>query len=175
MIDTAWETPAELGIKPWEYEALVAVHIMFDYHLKTQYDTSYGHKNKTRKVGRLFNMNDACSSTSSRRNGKDFVCGTVACVGGWMFLYSKYKEAVFSPDFVLTDQDVADQVYEYVWRGRSETLDPLFFPDNEDGITDHLPLSKKQENWEHISIFDAYVAVNNFLTYGKPFWYKVLQ
>lgn len=73
-------------------------------------------------------------------------CGTVACIGGWM-------KTIMSP------KATNDEINDYVCDADTRTLGPLFFPPS--NVDMHTVTTEQ-----------AVLAIDNFLTTGRPDWEK---
>jgi hypothetical protein len=139
-------THKKLGIQKWEYEGLLQLLV----DLKTgkfQHVSNPVYVSKTSKRP-LFNM---------EYGGTKFDCGSVACIGGWLYTQSKNLK---KKDVTWVDLNNAAE-YTGGSRGRSPVLGRLFYP---------------PEDYEYskIKMSHAAQAILNFLMTGDPMWEKVL-
>lgn len=124
---------AYLGITQWEYDGLIKV-------MKMLRDGSIKHYRDVTQppIGKYFNM--GCAGMS---NG----CGTVACIGGWVWILSgRSVEDAFSSYVVSASQPMG--------------LHQLYYP--------------KGRAWSQITPDEAADAIQEYLRTGKPTWYKEL-
>ena len=93
-----------------------------------------------------FDMSDACGFSA---------CGTVACIGGWVYLAMQGLKFDVGP----LDRDARIEARMYVAEDKTEALHDLYYPWNI-GFT----------KWETITASEAATAIANFLTSGDPSW-----
>jgi hypothetical protein len=147
------KTYRQLKIKKWEHEALLAVRELLD-DKKLQH-THYQSSHALKKPG--FNMD-----TTARQ----YDCGTVACVGGWMSLF---EQAGFQKKYTPEQFSVAD---DYVSDWRSAALHELFYP-GYDSTGSRLALNAFI-SFSKIKQHHAVKAIDNFLETGHPDWAELV-
>ena len=87
------------------------------------------------------------------------VCGTVACIGGWIWLLNKEQptdNGEYTPD---AHERATDFVGDFLPPSK---LYDLFYP-------------KNVMRWSNISPQEAAKAIRNYLTVGSPNWTKVVD
>lgn len=140
MLAQNFKTPADLGIKDVEFEALVKVLGMLERgevrHVTV--DESFIRSRPGREFRGLFNMSNIWANAD---------CGTAACIAGtsdWIcgtkFVERSYGDAHLRP-------------------GLPATLINLFCPPE-------VPT----EDWDKITVEQSAIALRNYLSSGEPRW-----
>lgn len=92
---------------------------------------------------------------------KRYECGSVACVGGWVWVHMNLDKVVQSggPEFGFYEvtEWQASNAHDYVYNPTSGRLSDLYFPPS------HI-------NYESITAEQAVEAIDNFLRSGEPDW-----
>jgi hypothetical protein len=147
------KTFEELGITLAEYDALKVVRAnlasgQFIHLTQDDFETIQSKS----LASPVFNMEVPA---------ENYDCGSVACIGGW-------TKAVMDGGELTNEYfarfDVKTAADEYVRIYRSESLDPLFYPNRNDGWI---------IKYDEITIPMAVEAIDNFLESGDPKWTEV--
>jgi len=132
-----FKTPTELKITPREHAALIKVMgWLKDGSLRGGDDGQ-------------FDMSQICEVS---------ICGTVACIGGWVFLA---RQGIAVGAGALDDGTI-DRADKYVSSDRSPALKNLYYPED------------RRWAWEAITASEAATAIANFLATGYPSWSSVV-
>ena len=148
------KTASDLGLQPKTYDALIAVRDKladgrFRHISEEEWDTI----RKDRTFDGVFNMG---------MDLKDYKCGTVGCIGGWMGIElgipTDYQKAYDNDTQVrshLPDlmNDRHNPFSSEFYTTRDNPLHLLFFPEVE-------------VNWDRLTPRDAVQAINNYLHTG---------
>ena len=172
--DMNWKSSEELKIKMAERTALILTMNLLKFNLKEEYDTSYGHLNRRRKTGCLFNMDNTLRKTRWELPS-GLQKAVIADIAGWMYLCNNFSQRVFDSNFVSStaitsiDEDAVD---DYIFVKRSDAIRELAFPCEYQIPYDDR--TEKQLNWEYIRCQDAINVIDHFLKTGVVDWNKFI-
>lgn len=143
------KTAEELGITQPELDALIWVRDGLGNGTFTHADDENTREfNENNRTGNYFNMNLTCHVN----NGG---CGTVGCIGGWMWLHMHRDEVLIVDDVFKPTKKQNVAALDYI--GEHERLARLFYPRN-------------REDWHLLTARDTVDAIDNFLNTGNPEW-----
>jgi len=97
-----------------------------------------------------FNMNTKCNALD---------CGTVACIGGWVYL-AMQKIAIYAK---TPSPVILAKACDYVGSHKSPELHGLYYP------------YQVKKDWGTITSAEAAQAIRNFLTSGDPQWASIVE
>lgn len=114
---------------------------------------------------RGFDM-DVCArrydeGTTLRHSNHRSHCGTVACIGGWIWLLNK-EEPLDNGEYT---PDAHERATEFVSEPNPEDSDGLY----------HLFYPKEVAHWSDISPKEAAAAIRNYIAHGDPQWEDVVD
>jgi hypothetical protein len=89
------------------------------------------------------------------------VCGTVACIGGWIWLLNK-EQPTDNGEYTKDAHERATDFVSSFHPTEHEDLYDLFYPKN---VT----------HWSSISPKEAAKAIRNYITVGNPNWDEVVD
>jgi hypothetical protein len=88
-------------------------------------------------------------------------CGTVACIGGWIWLLNK-EEPLDNGEYA---PDAHERATEFVSEPDPDDPDKLY----------HLFYPKEVANWSDIAPKEAAAAIRNYIADGDPQWESVVD
>lgn len=172
--DMNWKSFGELKIKLWERTALIFTMNLLKFNLKEEYDTSYGHLNRRRKTGCLFNMDNTLKKTKWELPS-GLQKAVIADIAGWMYLCNNFSQHVFDPKFASKSQITSideGAVDDYIFVNRSDAISELAFP--YEYQIPYYDRTEKQLKWEYIRCQDAINVIDHFLKTGVVDWNKFI-
>ena len=89
------------------------------------------------------------------------VCGTVACIGGWIWLLNK-EQPTDNGEYTKYAHERASDFVNSTYPAETGELYDLFYP-------------KNVMRWSNISPKEAAKAIRNYLTVGSPNWKEVVD
>lgn len=148
----------DLGLSYPEYESLVRVRDMLRSGMIKEALDFRSRSDGYLPAGLNFNMD-----YTARRGD----CGSVCCIGGWVYALTYGEEYKDKDGNVLYkyDDHVAD---EFVF-GASGGLYALFYPNE-----DHTRPDGTYWSYRRITAQQAAQAIDNYLTTGQPRWGDIL-
>ena len=163
----------EKGLK----EALLAVAEMFEaneiVHSSAQVAEIYDIDIKPKPDQRNFNLEVTADS--------DFECGTVACIGGWLWLLNKEKPAATKDGSIVYHYKATNRAIDFVSSRRGK-LYHLFYPPFELFAADAEEDSEEEDFWRELSSSytkvtpaQAAKAIRNFVENGDADWFSVMK
>ena len=111
----------------------------------------------------------------------DFECGTVACIGGWLWLLNKEEPVATEDGSIIYDDNAIERADLYVHSQRGK-LNELFYPPFGRYFADAESGSEDEDFWRVLS--DSYIsvtpaqaakAIRNFLKNGDADWFSVMK
>lgn len=150
------KTADELKISQAEYDALLKVRADIEANLLAQAEWDETEDDYLTPIkGNMFDMGDTCTS---------YECGTVGCIGGWMYLAMNSDVCAVKNGVTLIPEEVAELANGYVIHAPG-ALGRLFYP-SRGGVY--------YKDFHAIKPSQALTAIDNFLNTGEANWYSIL-
>ena len=111
----------------------------------------------------------------------DFECGTVACIGGWLWLLNKEEPVATENGLIFYDDNATNRAIDFV-SSRQGKLEELFYPPFELFAADAEEDSEEGDFWTELSNSfktvtpaQAAKAIRNFVENGDADWFSVMK
>ena len=163
----------EKGLKA----ALLAVAEMFEaneiVHVSSQIAEIDDIDIKPKPDQRNFNLEVAADS--------DYNCGTVACIGGWLWLMNKEKPVSTKDGSIIYGYKAIERAIDFVSSRRGKLYE-LFYPPFELFAADAEEDSEEEDFWRELSSSytkvtpaQAAKAIRNFVENGDADWFSIMK
>lgn len=111
----------------------------------------------------------------------DFECGTVACIGGWLWLLNKEEPVATEDGLIIYDYKATIRAINFVSSRRGKLYE-LFYPPFELFCADAEEGSEEEAFWRELSgsytkvtPAKAAKAIRNFVENGDADWFSVMK